>query len=53
MGETKIDLSADEVRMIGGVLEMRGKNERDAKLKIIFCYNYKNRKNTQTCHDTT
>lgn len=24
MGETKIDLSADEVMMIGGVLEMRG-----------------------------
>jgi hypothetical protein len=27
MGETKIDLTSDEVLIIGGVLEMRGKSQ--------------------------
>jgi hypothetical protein len=31
MGETKIDLTSDEVIIIGGVLEMRGKS-------IILCH---------------
>lgn len=41
MGESKIDLTSDEVIIIGGVLEMRG------KIIITLHFNRLSRKNSQ------